>query len=93
MQTETKQPGYTPYEASTKVKSQIARSFTYHAPNSSQAERYTLLRAHAKAFAELIAQVTPESREQSLALTSLEETVMHANAAIARNEGEKPPTV
>jgi hypothetical protein len=30
--------------------------------------------------------MTPVSREQSLALTHLEEVVMFANAAIARNE-------
>jgi hypothetical protein len=29
---------------------------------------------------------TPESREQSLALTNLEQAVMWANAAIARRE-------
>lgn len=29
--------------------------------------------------------VTPDSREKSLALTKLEEVVMHANSAIARN--------
>jgi len=29
---------------------------------------------------------TPESREQSLAITALEEAVMWANAAIARRE-------
>ena len=37
-------------------------------------------------MAEEIVKHTPPSREQSLALTALEECVMWANAAIARNE-------
>ena len=36
--------------------------------------------------AHLIVTLTPKSREQSLALTKLEEAIMHANSAIARNE-------
>lgn len=60
--------------------------FTYHAPKGDQAERYVLLRSEAKMLAELIISSTPKSREQSLALTHLEECVMWANAAIARRE-------
>lgn len=37
-------------------------------------------------LAKLINDKTPASREQSLALTHLEDAVMWANAAIARNE-------
>lgn len=33
-----------------------------------------------------IAEFTPTSREQELALTKLEEAIMWANASIARNE-------
>jgi len=60
--------------------------FTYHAPKADQPERYTQIRSTAKKFAEQICALTPESREQSLALTKLEEAVMWANAAIARRE-------
>jgi hypothetical protein len=64
----------------------IERDFTYHAPKGDQAERYTQLRDKAKEFALLIAELTPYSREQSLAFTYLEQAVMIANASIARNE-------
>ncbi|MGP3782344.1 Acb2/Tad1 domain-containing protein [Paenibacillus sp. 1A_MP2] len=37
-------------------------------------------------MAELIDEQTPKSREQSLAMTNLEQAVFWANAAIARNE-------
>ena len=64
----------------------IERDFTYHAPLPGQPERYTQIREKAKELALLIVDVTPQSREQSLALTNLEQTVMWANASIARNE-------
>lgn len=67
-------------------RAQIENAFTYHAPKPGQPERYTQLRDKAKELALLIAELTPVSREQSLALTELEYTVMMANAAIARNE-------
>jgi hypothetical protein len=69
-----------------RIKTQLEKAFTYHAPKSDQPERYTQLRDKAREFAELIATLSPESREQSLALTNLEQVVMWANAAIARNE-------
>lgn len=40
----------------------------------------------AKELAHLINKNAPESREKSLAFTSLQQTVMWANAAIAINE-------
>ena len=65
---------------------QIESAFTYHPPKGDQAQRYVAIRDEAKAFAFHIVETTPASREQSLALTALEEAVMWANAAIARNE-------
>jgi hypothetical protein len=65
---------------------ELDRRFTYHTPKGDQPERYTALRASARLFAMAIVSNTPESREQSLALTNLEQAVMWANAAIARNE-------
>jgi len=65
---------------------EIGKRFTYHAPKEGQPEKYGKLRAYAREFAEEIAQLTPASREQSLAITALEECVFWANAAIARNE-------
>ena len=60
--------------------------FTYHPPKEDQQLRYQALRSHGHALALLINETTPVSREQSLALTKLEESIMWANAAIARNE-------
>lgn len=64
----------------------IEKNFTYHAPKAGQPERYTIIRSTAKDLAETINKVCPDSRERSLAFTKLEEAVMWANAAIARNE-------
>jgi len=57
--------------------------FTYHAPHGDQQERYVAIREAAKTLAHLINDTTPQSREQSIALTNLQQTVMFANAAIA----------
>ncbi len=67
-------------------KAQVEHNFTYHAPKEGQPQRYTQLREKAKELALLILEQTPESREQSLALTNLEQAVFWTNAAIARNE-------
>lgn len=64
----------------------VRHDFTYHPPTGDQPERYELIRKMAREFAELLVWLTPASREQSLALTSLEQAVFNANAAIARNE-------
>ena len=60
--------------------------FMYHAPKDNQTERYEEIRAKAKELANLILSNTPSSREQSLAITKLQESVMWANASIACNE-------
>lgn len=60
--------------------------FTYHAPTPSQTKCYVVLRAEAKLLAERIMELCPQSRERSLAMTKVEEAVMWANAAIARNK-------
>lgn len=64
----------------------IEKRFTYHPPRGDQAERYEEIRLLAKGLAYHIVERCPDSRERSLALTKLEEAVMWANAAIARNE-------
>lgn len=64
----------------------VDENFTYHSPFGDQPARYQAIRACGKELATLILSTTPVSREQSLALTNLEQAVMWANAAIARNE-------
>lgn len=65
---------------------ELDKRFSYQPPKPGQPERYVRLRDKAKELAFLIAGLTPASREQSIALTKLDEVVMWANAAIARNE-------
>lgn len=69
-----------------KTAEQIDNNFKYHPPKEGQTERYELLRGVAKNLARAINSNCPDSREKSLALTNLEDAVMWANAAIARNE-------
>jgi len=65
---------------------ELDNRFTYHAPKGDQQQRYVLLREAAKSLAVLIVNNSPASREQSLAITKLEESIFWANAGIARNE-------
>ncbi|GEM01613.1 hypothetical protein HMI01_15290 [Halolactibacillus miurensis] len=64
---------------------QIENNFMYHAPKEGQPEKYTAIREKAKELAYLIDSQCPNSREKSLAVTNLEQSVMWANASIARN--------
>jgi hypothetical protein len=66
---------------------ELKTRFMHHAPHGDQADRYGDMRRQALGFAEHIVKNTVPCREQSLALTKLEEVVFFANAAIARREG------
>ncbi len=68
------------------MKERLSANFTYHAPKGNQIERYQVIRDTAKEFAAIVLDCCPDSRETSLAITKIEEAVMWANAAIARNE-------
>lgn len=64
----------------------VEHDFTYHAPvDEEQVRRYALIRAKAKELAKLFVSLVPPGREQSKALTDLEQSVMFANAGIARH--------
>jgi hypothetical protein len=65
---------------------ELSNRFTYHPPKGDQAVRYGEIRQGALQLATRIVESSPTSREQSLALTHLEDAVMWANAAIARHE-------
>ena len=67
------------------MREQIENNFKYHAPKEDQPERYNELREKAKELAYLIEDLCPNSREKSLAITNLEQSVMWANASIARS--------
>ncbi len=79
------------YPISEEQKDRLDNTFTYHAPFGDQSERYIQIRNSARQLAEIFIENSPPSREQSLALTNLEQAVMWANAAIARNEKEEEP--
>lgn len=70
--------------ADPKLLARIAVDFTYHRPPADVVPKFKALRDKAKDLAVLIAESTPAGREQSTALTRLEEAIFHANAAIAR---------
>lgn len=63
----------------------LEKNFTYHAPTEEQKEIYKNIRKMAHDYAEYLQKVSPQSRELSLSLTKIEESVMWANAGIARN--------
>ena len=63
----------------------IDNNFKYHAPKEGQPAMYQAIRDKAKELAVLIQGTVPESREKSLSITKLEESVFWANAGIARN--------
>ncbi|SPF51230.1 conserved hypothetical protein [Candidatus Desulfosporosinus infrequens] len=65
---------------------ELENRFTYHDPKDGQAQRFEEIRGMGKAFAEIILTLCPPSREQSLAITAIEEAVMWGNASIARRE-------
>lgn len=76
------------YPLNEKEESDLDNRFSYHKPISDQSERYEEIRGSAKQLAKLFMLTCPRSRELSLALTNLEQSVMWANASIARNETE-----
>lgn len=73
---------------STSWHTRLENDFTYHAPKTGQPEQYEALRSAAKSLAYMIVELVPESREQSLALTNLEQAIFWANAGIARHGKE-----
>jgi len=66
--------------------STIENNFTYHAPSERKIGQHQMIRDAGKTYANIILHNVPEGREQSLAMTKLEEVVMWANAGIARTE-------
>jgi hypothetical protein len=69
-------------------KEDLDNRFKYHPPSDpGVAEQHEHVRYFARRMAEVIEQKCPDSREKSLAMTALEESMMWANAAIARNQG------
>ena len=64
----------------------VENNFTYHPPKGDQQQKYETIRNTAKDIAYMFLNLCPASRERDLAFTKLEESIMWANASIARNE-------
>ena len=73
------------------VREEIARRFSYHKPDTERAAKHDSLRGALQAAADIVVESTPPGREQSLAVTKLEEAMFWANAALARPKQEGPP--
>ncbi len=62
----------------------ISNDFTHHRPRPEDIPKFGELREMAYDLAIAIAELCPPGRECALALTSLEQAIMWANAGIAR---------
>lgn len=63
----------------------IKKNFS-NLPKKGRDGNYLFLIDRAESLALVINDICPDSREKTLSLTKLEEAIMWANAAIARNE-------
>lgn len=63
----------------------LARRFNHHPPGPGTIPHHEDMRTWLRSAAEIVSSVPGESREKSLALTHLEESLMWANAHVARN--------
>ena len=75
-----------PYPIKDEDEKRMQNDYQYHAPKPGQPERYTEIRKCAGIMARMILEQCPPSRERSVALTHIENSVFYANAAIARYE-------
>lgn len=69
----------------------IDHDLTNHPPtHPSAVERFEFIRSEAKKLGHVLVDACPPSRELSLAITAVEQAVMYAVAAIARNQDRLP---
>jgi hypothetical protein len=64
----------------------IDNNFTYHPPEDCKVIKYEEIRAIGKDMAETLTILCPPGRDLETAITRLEESIMWANASIARGE-------
>lgn len=62
----------------------LAHRFAYHAPDDAKRLRHEQVRAACLELARALDELCPDGREKSLAITHVEDSMMWANAAIAR---------
>ncbi len=64
---------------------ELENRFEYHKPDADKVLAHEKARGFCYALAQLIVELVPPGREQSLAITKLEECLFWMNAGIARN--------
>ncbi|MHB0864738.1 Acb2/Tad1 domain-containing protein [Paenibacillus sp. SEL3] len=64
---------------------QIENNFKYHKADEAKGAQHDKVRSACKELAYVLDELLPASREKALAATKLEEVMMWANAAVARN--------
>lgn len=67
----------------------VEQDFRYHPPTPEQVPVYESIRRRCRRLAHWLIDTVPAGREQSRALTALEDVAFNANAAIARGEPEE----
>lgn len=67
------------------TKEDVEQRFIFHPPDEEKAAKHARIRREIKATAETIVESVPEGREQSLAITKMEEAMFWANAGLARS--------
>lgn len=65
---------------------ELHNRYSYHSPKDDQPKRYEAIRTACEELANLIADLTPPSPEQSLAFNALDHVMFLANASIARRD-------
>lgn len=67
-----------------RLEARIDNDFAYHKADEATGRRHSQVRLICRALAKEMAAAIPPGREQSLAITKLEEAMFWANAGIAR---------
>ena len=62
----------------------LENRFAYHQPDEEKVRLHETMRASCLVLAKELDELVPEGREKSLAIKNLEDTMMWANAGIAR---------
>jgi hypothetical protein len=78
----------TPVEDSLMDPAEIDNRFSFHPATEETGPKHDAVRELCRSTAHRLNELLPDSREKSTAITKLDEVMMHANAAIARNQGD-----
>lgn len=88
MEVPVKNPGHAPGADPAALKDLWRYNLTNHKPTADGIRRIEALRSAAQAMSDAIIDLTPGGRDQAMALSSNEEMLFHANAAVARGMNE-----